>query len=305
MKLDDLRRHTAVATGNFQKLFGELDVPPLPAAVVQLARLATDEEAELSQYASVIRSDSALAAGVLRLVRSAAMGVRHRVADIQRAVSLLGTVQVRSLAMALGATRALPQPSWPVFKREAFWQDALARALVAKALSPNVCPVHEGEAFAVALLQNLAVPVLLEACGDYYEPVLAAWPGEPYRLAELEQQRFGWNHAEAGAWIVRSWGLPDAVVCAVGLHHADWDQLAELELDRTPVAAGMLAALWPSVLKRTEPDLARWSRACHQHAGLAPTAQQALLSDVQEQLTVVGEGFGLTDIEPFPSIDPA
>ena len=301
MVLDKIRRHAAITTGNFQKLFGRLDPPPLPVAVVRLIELSAREDTAISEYGDVIRSDSALASRVLRLVNSAAMGVRFEITDIDRAVALLGIARVRSLALAVGAARAVPDPKSRGFDRAAFWQDSLQRALVAKALAGRLCPGHEAEAFTGALLQNVAIPILLERWGDYYEPVLADWREETLALAHVETQRFGWNHAEAGAWIARVWKLPDALVCAAGLHHASWDQLAELQLATTAVGAGALGALVPSVLKPTEKGLQRWSALCATHVGMPVADQCDLLSEAHEQLEQVGEAFGLGELrDPLP-----
>jgi HD-like signal output (HDOD) protein len=295
MILKQLRRHAAITTGNFQKLFGDLELPALPVAVARLVELSARDDAEIAEYADVIRSDTALASRVLRLVNSAAMGVRHRVADIDRAVGLLGMRQVGSLGLAVGVSAAVPMPASCVFDPNTFWHDSLLAALVAKALAKHLCPEHTAEAFAGALLQNVAVPILLDRWADYYEPVIAQWLEAGGGLARIEQERFKWNHAEAGAWIVRSWGLPDDMVCAVGLHHASWEQLADMELESTPVAAGALAALLPSVLSPAG-DMGRWSQACSDRLGLDAPAQQQLLGDVHDQLIQTSDAFGLAPV---------
>lgn len=293
MILEKVRRHAAITTGNFQKLFGDIELPPLPVAVARLIELCARQDAEITEYGEVIRSDTALASRVLRLVNSAAMGVRYKVADIDRAVCLLGIRRVRSLALALGACRAVPNPRSKCFDRAAFWQDSLERALAAKALSRRLCPEHEAEAFAGALLHNLALPVLLEHWSDYYEPVLLSWSSDDRNLAVIEYENFRWNHAEAGAWIARTWGLPDAMVCAVGLHHASWDQLEELGLEETPVSAGVLAALVPSVLAPSGHHVQRWSEQWRRCLGMDVEAQRELLSEVRCQLEQIGDAFGL------------
>ena len=67
---------------------------------------------------------------------------------------------------------------------------------------------------------------------------------EPDRLA-VERERFGWNHAQAGARLARSWSLPDTFAMLIE-HHAMYE-----DLTRTGGSPGQLvvalSALLPSV----------------------------------------------------------
>ena len=103
----------------------------------------------------------------------------------------------------------------------------------------------------MALLEaDVALPVLLTSWSEYYEPVVEEWLASNEHLFEIEQRHFGWNHAQAGAWILENWKFPEELICFVGIHNRDPDSLAELDLGDTIALPLMTASLLPSSLHR-------------------------------------------------------
>ncbi|HKK53853.1 MAG TPA: HDOD domain-containing protein, partial [Myxococcota bacterium] len=47
-------------------------------------------------------------------------------------------------------------------------------------------------------------------------------------FVEVENEIFGFSHAELGAAVVRKWGLPDSLVMTIRMHH-DTDRLPQLD----------------------------------------------------------------------------
>ena len=68
----------------------------------------------------------------------------------------------------------------------------------------------------------------------------------------FEQQKFGWDHAQAAAQVMYSWQFPDELICCVFFHHAGVEILKDERLGQT-VAAGAISTLEPDAL-RQEPD---------------------------------------------------
>jgi HD-like signal output (HDOD) protein len=226
----------ALATGNFNKIFGQLEIPPLPQVAVRVLRMAQDQDLDVTQLSELIASDTGLATKVLRLVNSSSVGLRHRVKDIRHGVVLLGVKRIQSLALSLTAASAIPKQA-EGFNQLEFWQTSLQRAMFAERLASRHAPGTEGEAFTAGLLQNMALPILLNRWGAQYLPIVQQARETKTPLIEVEERELTWNHAQAGAWMARNWGFLDVLVCCIGLHHSTPRELASLDLLRTPVAA--------------------------------------------------------------------
>jgi hypothetical protein len=74
-------------------------VPPLPKAVQAVMRELDSASASAKSVGEIVASDPVVGAVVLRVVNSAATGLRRRVLSVQEAVAYLGFAQVRTLIM--------------------------------------------------------------------------------------------------------------------------------------------------------------------------------------------------------------
>jgi len=234
----------ALSTGNFVKLFGKTDVPPLPEIGARLLKMCRDEDADISELGKLIASDVGLSTKVLSTVNSAYYGLRHTVTSVQHGISLLGIKRIGALVTAFVVSQQLPTNATG-FDRIAFWQIPVQRAVFAQHIAAKIAPGTEAEAFTGALLQDMAMPILLGQWSTHYFPTVALAESTGKPLHEVEDERLSWNHAQAGAWMARNWALPDVLVCCVGLHHANMDEIRALELETTPVAAVALSSRLP------------------------------------------------------------
>ena len=247
--LKKLRRHAAVARGDFGILFKDVKIPPLPAAVNRLIAEINRSEPNFDRLVQLISSDPEITAKVIKTVNSSLYSPRVPVADVKRAVTLLGFSQIRSIVLAFATMEALPTPKGNLFNHNAFWIDSLLRAILARALARKHFSGKMEEVFTASLLSELAVPLLLCVWNEYYEPIVAEWETSAKRLSELERRNFGWDHAQAAAWILQSWEFPEEMICYIGAHNISMDEIKEMDLQDTIVVPLAIAALSPSILK--------------------------------------------------------
>ncbi len=125
--------------------------------------------------------------------------------------------------------------------------------------------------------------------------MIAEWRQCTRRLSEIEREHFGWDHAQAGAWVLQSWEFPEEMVCYIGAHDLTWEGIREHELQDTIVAPVAVAAISPSVLK---PD-SRRSRCMRDaaQAWLSMTDSEFVqcVTEARESLGEILELFGLPD----------
>ena len=248
-----VKRHAAVATADFGRMFKDVKIPPLPAAAVRLVGEMNKPDPDPAQLVRILSGSPELAARVLRMVNSSYFSLGHRVTTLPHAISLLGIRQIRSIGLSYAMVGGVPRPKDSLFDHEAFWVDSLLKTLLARSLARRQGRHDEEEVFAAMLLADVALPVLLVAWREYYAPIVERWNGSAERLSRIERKQLRWDHAQAGAWILRSWGFPEEIVCYVGAHNLTAEELRELELEDTIAFPMAAASLLPSVL-RPDPD---------------------------------------------------
>ena len=107
----------------------------------------------------LISSSPSIAAKAIKTVNSSLYSPRIPVADVKRAVTLLGLENLRSIILAFATMDALPKPRSGIFDHGAFWVDSLLQAILARSLASKRFENQLEAVFTASLLADLAVPV--------------------------------------------------------------------------------------------------------------------------------------------------
>jgi HD-like signal output (HDOD) protein len=229
-------------------------LPVLPAAVTRLLAEINSPEPDIVRLERIIAAEPQISAKVLRTVNSSQFSLRTEVRAVRHAIALLGFGRIRGIVLSYTLLDNLPVPQEAFFDHEAFWTDTLLRALLARVLCRISGIGDPEEAFTAMMLCDISVPVLLTVWQEEYGSLLGDWSGQPKELAHLEQERIGWDHAQASAWILKRWEFPELLVKVVGAHNLDPDGLAGAGLRDSIALPVTIASLLPSSLK---PDAGR------------------------------------------------
>ncbi|QDT64515.1 HDOD domain-containing protein [Calycomorphotria hydatis] len=226
-----------------------LKLPALPYAVTQFTERAKDLDAPIKELASIIETDTGLTLELLRHVNSAFNGLRHRASSVQLAISLLGIKQSKAFLITTGIQAAVRAKQSKMINQACFWNASLQKAIFAREVA-KLLQTDEEAAFAGALLQDFLLPVLTNDLVDHYLEFVTNRADHAQLLPEYEQQKFGWDHAVAGACLARRWHLPDELAACVLYHHLGLKALAHPDFKRTPIAAVALSSLLPDQLRQ-------------------------------------------------------
>jgi two-component system, cell cycle response regulator len=235
-----LPSHEAVRNVLDQKT---LQLPSLPLVAVRLLELTLDDRSSAHDLARVIETDPALAAKVLRIVNSAAYGLRRKIASVSQAVALLGFAGIR--ALALGVTlfeNIVRKEAATGFDRLFFWQHCLAVAELARILAGRLGYADPEEAYIAGLLHDVG-KVILEIHGRKgYSDLCSRHAAEDGgTLVENEARFVGLSHDRLGAFFCAHWQLPERLVLAVLFHHGRFDHLNLTQDESTLIAIVSLA----------------------------------------------------------------
>lgn len=200
------------------ELVGDYELPSFPAAALETLRMLR-EGADVALIAERLLADPGLSVRILRTVNSAAFGLRQPASDLGYAVGLLGTARVESVVLAAAVRDTLPRDDR--FDLAGFWATSARKACLARRLAGKVPGANAAEAFTAGLLQDMAIPVLVQAKGSDYLRVLERSFDDPAApLQQLEGDAFGFDHAGLGAVMADLWELPSTLTSAIAVHHA-------------------------------------------------------------------------------------
>lgn len=301
--LANIREQYAIASGNFNVLFKNVEIPHLPEAVTCLLSEFRKESPDIHQLSQIISSDVEISTKVLRTVNSALYALPNPVKSIQNAIMLLGLKSIQSITLSYTMMAAVPKPKGRLFDQDVFWMDSLLRALLARSLARHNRSNDADEAFTASLFSNLAIPVLLSIWEKYYIPVVEKWKESDMRLSRLEQKDFGWDHAQAGAWILKSWDFPDEIVGLVGSHNYSMEKIREYNLDQTVARSVALASLLPSILRPSMEANNALMETVQNEFELTSDRFAEMIHDISTEFDDIREQFDIRDMDENPVIE--
>ena len=204
------------------------EVPVSATVVPALLAAVNNPESSAVSVAEVVASDTGLAAGVLATANSAAFGLVRRVVELEMAVTLIGVDLVQALALARSSRLLDGAGGLPHARHHAIETACAARLLAGRAGLP------ESGAFAAGLLHDVGEILLWQHDAQAYSSARASWADTDAQLRS-ERGLFGADHATAAREQLNAWGLPGAIVDAVGDHHRP--DLAHHDLSTVVAAA--------------------------------------------------------------------
>ena len=189
----------------------------LPVVAIQVLELTNSPQVDNRAIKDCIENDPALTGKILRVVNSSLFGLSREVSDLNQAIALLGSKPLKLLVLGF----SLPSSLFASVESEIlmhYWRHALTKAVAGREISETLWNLPGDEAFIAGLLQDLGLLLLIQQVGEPYVLLLKKVWAEGKDMAVLEIESMGFDHAELTTRLLGRWGLPEALVEAVG-----WD----------------------------------------------------------------------------------
>lgn len=199
---------------------GAGELVTLPQVFVRINQLVEDPDSTTADIAGAVSQDPAFTVRLLRIANSPFYGFSSSIETVSRAVTLIGTSQVRNLALSTsiaGTFAGLPNE---LVSMENFWRHSLYCALIARSLARHI--VMDTEAlFTAGLLHDIGELVIFNRYPEQAREalLLVLDSGDQLPVYQAEQQTLGFDHAEVGGELARQWGLPSMLTECIACHH--------------------------------------------------------------------------------------
>ena len=207
------------------EILGDYELPKFRKTVFETLRRLREPTATSADIAEVMSMDPDLTSRVMRTVNSTAYAPRTPIKDLDHAVTMLGKAELERIVMMLGAKMAVPKNVPKYLDMDSFWQRAGLRAVIARGLAELVAPAKAGLCFSAGFLEDFSVPIIAASKGNEYADVYEESTDGTKPLHELEQEQFGWDHAELGALVCNEWDLPEEIAAAISTQNEPESEL--------------------------------------------------------------------------------
>jgi putative nucleotidyltransferase with HDIG domain len=184
-------------------------IPVRASVISEVMRLDVESASCFRELESHVGSDLGVTTMVLRVANSAFYNRGKEIANIPRAISVLGFNVVRSLAILAFGRSLFAQSRDTLFQRH-IWHHSLLTALAGRAICLDIGDDKDkDEAFIAGLMHDVGKVLLFTHQQDRYFDVLALVLDQGYTSVAAEQEIFGCDHLQVGREAVAQWKLPE------------------------------------------------------------------------------------------------
>ena len=217
MRLDEWMADEAV-----RQLIGKMErLPSVPVLYNQVSAELAKPDGSIDFVGKLIARDPAMTVKILQVVNSPIFGLGRQISDPVEAVMYLGVERTKSLILVAGVNLQYDKHRCASFSQEKWWQHSMAVGTFARAvaLTETKNAKTADLAFTAGLLHDTGQLLVAANLPDRYSQVIVQAEQRKVSIREVEMETFNTSHAELGACLLGTWGLPVAILEAIGWHH--------------------------------------------------------------------------------------
>lgn len=269
------------------RLLKNMRVPTLPALVQRLTRLIDEPAAGAADAGALLKENPPLAGKVLRIANSSFYGLKEPCTSIEQASTVLGLRLLRNVVVQAAVIQDHAHLQSLGFDLEQLWRRSvltgrISSILARRARSP-LLPTPD-EAYLTGLLHDIGQVVLLDNLGSEYVTLHEDARRHDLTLHLAERRDLGTTHADVGALVANSWGLPGVVRMGIEHHHGRRASDFAIPAVYLAIRAGHILdrVTFGNLAAASEPIDA----AAEKSIGLTPAAVSEAIEHIRENLYV-------------------
>lgn len=205
-------------------------IRPLPQGATKVLQELNSPDASAATVADAIECEPVMAASVLRIANSTAMGLQREITSVSEAVVYLGFSTTKSLLLRFSMDSLLPK-SRPGHGYDGgkLWVHAMAVAQVAEEVALRAGRTDPSLALTAGLLHDIGKHAINSKFKDALDELWSPTADPNEGILNRERRLFNADHAIIGGALATEWKLPQDLIDIIRLHHAPYGQLIDLQ----------------------------------------------------------------------------
>ena len=258
----------------------------LPEVCIKVNRLIDAPNYSAATVGDLIAQDTDLSARMLRVVNSAFYNLQAPVETISRAITVVGTNELRNLVMATSAARVFTGVPGDLVNVPEFWRYSLATGVIGCELAGQCRVLHAERLFVMGVLHDIGRLVLYLKLPDLSRDILLVADGENSLLPAVENEMLGFTHMEVGEALLKSWSIPRSILTVVGNHHLPM-RVKDFRLETAIVHLASELALGELEGSEMEEVMEQVDPVVWEITGLKPEAIESLMESVPQKVNEI------------------
>ena len=216
-------------------LKGMVELSSLPFIYIKINEAVNNPKSSVKDISEIISGDPGLTSRLLRLVNSAFYGFPAKVETVSRALLMVGTQQIRDLALATSVMSLFKGISGHLVSMESLWRHSVACGIAARMFATlGQCNVNVELLFTAGIIHDIGRLVMFKKIPETAQGMILRCKASKEPLYVVEKEELGFDHSELGRRLAQLWNLPLSLEEVIACHHYPW------EAKQYPVEAGIV-----------------------------------------------------------------
>jgi HD-like signal output (HDOD) protein len=192
----------------------------LPDIFIQINEALNNPKSSAAFIADIISKDTSLSAKLLRLVNSAFYGLPKQIDSLSRAVTILGSQELLTLAVGVSVIKLFKDIPADFIDMESFCKHSIVCGILAGLIAAQVNRNLSEERFFVGgLLHDIGRLFMLTNYSQMAQETLIVSRQQKAELVPIESEVWGFNHATIAGELFRIWKFPATLETPIRYHH--------------------------------------------------------------------------------------
>ncbi len=196
-----------------------IKLPEIPSTAFELNEVIANPLASAEDIARVVSKSPSLAAILLKIVNSPLYAFPSKIDTIPRAVTLIGTQEISSLALGIHTISIFKDIPKDMVDMHLFLKHSLACAIISRVLCAYKNIAQTEQLFVSGLLHDLGRLILYKYYPEQAKKILIRAESSKALLHKEEKKGIGCRHTDIGRDLLKKWKIPFSIENNVFYHH--------------------------------------------------------------------------------------
>jgi len=259
----------------------------LPHVFVRINQSVESDNSSIADITNAVNLDPAFSVRLLRLANSSYYGFSSKVDSTSKAISVIGTGQIRNLALSMAVASSFAKLPNTLVSMENFWRHSLYCGLAARKLAKLAGRCDAEAVFTAGLLHDIGELVIFNRLPEQAKESLLRVldSGDDLTMYQAEQQTMGFDHAQVGGELARHWKLPVMLSECIACHH-DIKSAKQFPRETAIVHIANIFAQMAEIQSLEPDDVAPIAAEAWDMTGLSQAdAIEAVVREVQQEFS--------------------
>ena len=197
----------------------ETELASFPDIFFRIKEVLEDDAASANRIAQVVSTDMSLAAKLIKLVNSPLYGFPQTIDSISRAVALVGTKELSTLALGISAINYFKDIPPELIDMKTFWRHSITCGIFANILAGTQIGLSPERFFIAGLLHDVGRLIMFKKLPYAASEAMLFSRENSIPLVEAELSVIDFIHTDISTPLLAAWKFPQGLADMINFHH--------------------------------------------------------------------------------------